>query len=209
MQHGRVLNLSKNQIFSFVKENLMSLICVLLLVIGVSLGIGLNGRFKIVTYFCEYIFEDYISLRRDASYFNIVLASYFKSVLLFLLIFISGTTLFGVVGIPLIIGLDGFAYGSLVAYLYSSFALKGVAFNAVIFLPSNLLLLIFLIFASRYAMDFSLSLSRLTFPNSFQGDLFIQFKEYSIRFLFLSLGGVLAALLDGFTSTSMLKFFEF
>ena len=209
MQHGRVLNLSKNQIISFIKENAMSIICVLLLVIGASFGIGLIGRFQTVTYLCENFFKEYISLRQNSSYFNIVLSSYLKSLLLFLFVFISGTTLFGTVGAPLFIGLNGFVYGSAVAYLYSGFALKGVAFNAVIFLPSNLLLIIFLIFASRYAMEFSICLARLTFPNSMQGDLFIQFKEYSLKFLFLILGSVSAALLDGLTATSMLRFFEF
>lgn len=209
MQHGRVLNLSKNQMVLFIRENIMSLLCVLLLVIGVSLGIVLNGQFQSVTYFCKYFFDDYISFRKGSSYFNIALSSFFKSILLFLFVFISGTSLFGTVSIPLLIGFDGFVYGSAVAYLYSTFALKGVAFNAVIFLPSNLLLIIFLIFACRYAMEFSMCLARLTFPNSMQGDLFIQFKEYSLKFLFLILGSVSAALLDGLTATSMLRFFEF
>ena len=143
MQHGRVLNLSKNQIISFLKSNALSLICVLFLVIGVSLGIGLCGKFSIVTSFCKQFFDGYISLRQSGSYLNIAVSSFLKSLILFLFVFIGGTTLFGTVCIPFFISLDGFFYGSAVSYLYSSFALKGVAFNAVIFLPSNLLLIIF------------------------------------------------------------------
>jgi hypothetical protein len=46
-------------------------------------------------------------------------------------------------------------------------------------------------------------------PNAMRGDLFLQFKDYSIKFLLLTLGSVLAALIDGLTATSMLRFFEF
>ena len=209
MQRGRVLNLSKNQIIYFFRNNILSLVCVLMLVLGVLFGIFFCGRLPVITSIFKQFFDGYISSRQSSSYFNIAVGSFLKSLILFLLVFIGGTTLFGAVCIPLFIGLDGFFYGSAVAYLYSSFALKGVAFNAVIFLPSNLLLIIFLIFAARYAMEFSLYLARLTFPNSLQGDLFLQFKEYSLKFLFLTLGSVLPALLDGLTATSMLRFFEF
>ena len=124
-------------------------------------------------------------------------------------LFLSGTSLFGVVTVPLTVFGCGVFYGSAVAYLYFEYALKGVAFNAVIFLPSSLVLLLFLVFAARLSLNYSIELARLTMPNAMCGDLFLQFKDFSIKFLLLTLGSISAALLDGLTATSMLRFFEF
>lgn len=209
MQRGRVLNLSKFQILGFLKANAYSLIGCLFLGLGVTLGLILFNDFEVFPTLLEKFFGSYIDLRQSSKFLKIVFHSYFQSLLLFLFLFISGTTLFGVVTVPLITSLCGFFYGSAVAYLYATFALKGVAFNAVIFLPSSLVLLIFIIFTARLAMMFSLQIARLTMPNTMQGDLYLQFKEYSIKFLLLTLGGFSAALLDGVTAVSMLKFFEF
>lgn len=209
MQRGKVLNFSKYQIIGFLKTNAYSLIGVLFITLGICLGLILFDNFKIVTYLLEKFFTLFVSLRQESNFLKIVFYSFLKSLLLFFLLFISGTTLFGVVTVPLTLTFCGFFYGSAVAYLYSTFAIKGVAFNAVIFLPSNLLLIIFLIFTARYAIMFSLNIAQLTLPNGMQGDLYFQFKDYSLKFLFLTLGSISAALLDGLTAVSMLRFFEF
>lgn len=209
MQRGRVLNFSKYRLLEFLKTNIYLLIGFLFLSIGAILGLIIFDDFKPVTSFVKQFFEDYISARQSGKFLKIVLLSFFKSSLFFMLLFMSGTSLFGVVTVPLTIFGCGAFYGSAVAYLYFEFALKGVAFNAVIFLPSSLVLLLFLVFASRLSLGYSVELARLTMPNAMRGDLFLQFKDYSIKFLLLTLGSVLAALIDGLTATSMLRFFEF
>ncbi len=209
MQRGRVINFSKIKIFEFVKSNLYLFIGFLFLIIGAVLGLVIFDDFKLLTNFIKQYFENYIDIRQSGTFIKIVLISFAKSLSVFMVLFMVGTSLFGVIIVPLSVLICGVFYGSSVAYLYAEFALKGVAFNAVIFLPSSLVLLIFLIFASRLSLIFSVELARLTLPNSMRGDLFLQFKEYSIKFLLLALGSVSAALIDGLTATSMLRFFEF
>lgn len=209
MQRGRVLNLSKYQVLSFLKANSYFLSAFLFLGIGVVFGLIFFDDFKIISYFLERFFTDFISLRRDGSFLKIVISSFIKSIFIFLFLFISGTSLFGVVTVPLMLSFSGFFYGCAVAYLYSSYALKGVAFNAVIFLPSSIILILFMVFAARHAMIFSLGIAKLTLPASLGGDLFLQFKDFSLKFLFITLGSISAALVDGLTAISMLKFFEF
>lgn len=209
MQRGRVINFSKIKIFEFVKSNLYLFIGFLFLIIGAVLGLVIFDDFKLLTNFIKQYFENYIDIRQSGTFIKIVLLSFAKSLSVFMVLFMVGTSLFGVITVPLSVLICGVFYGSSVAYLYAEFALKGVAFNAVIFLPSSLVLLIFLIFASRLSLIFSVELARLTLPNSMRGDLFLQFKEYSIKFLLLALGSVSAALIDGLTATSMLRFFEF
>ena len=209
MQRGRVINFSKIKIFEFVKSNLYLFIGFLFLIIGAVLGLVIFDDFKLLTNFIKQYFENYIDIRQSGTFIKIVLLSFAKSLSVFMVLFMVGTSLFGVITVPLSVLICGVFYGSSVAYLYAEFALKGVAFNAVIFLPSSLVLLIFLIFASRLSLIFSVELARLTLPNSMRGDLFLQFKEYSIKFLLLALGSVSAALIDGLTATSMLRLFEF
>ncbi len=209
MQRGRVINFSKIRILEFLKSNLFLFICFLFLIIGTVVGLIIFDDFKLLTNFIKQFFENYIDLRQTGTFIKITLLSFLNALSIFMLLFMAGTSLFGVITVPLSVMLCGIFYGSSVAYLYAEFALKGVAFNAVIFLPSSLLLLIFLIFASRLSLIFSVELARLTLPNSFRGDLFLQFKDYSIKFLLLVLGSFSAALIDGLTATSMLRFFEF
>lgn len=209
MQRGRVLNFSKYRLLEFLKANIHLLICFLFLSLGAIIGLIIFDDFKIVTSFLEQFFKDYITARETGRFLKITLLSFFESLLVFMLLFMSGTSLFGVVTVPLTILGCGAFYGSAVAYLYFEFALKGVAFNAVIFLPSSIVLLLFLVFAARLSFCYSIELARLTMPNSMHGDLFLQFKDYSIKFLLLSLSSISAALIDGLTATSMLRFFEF
>ena len=209
MQRGRVLNLSKFQILDFLKANVYSIVSFLFLILGVVLGLIIFNDFKIIPNLLEKFFGWYIELRQSSDFLKIVFDSFLKSTLLFLIIFVSGTSLFGVVTVPLINSFFGLFYGAAVSYLYSTFAIKGVAFNAVIFLPSNLVLLVFLVLAARLSVKFSLEIAKLTLPNTAQGDLFLLFKEYSIKYLLVCLGGVISALIDGITAISMLRFFEF
>lgn len=209
MPKGKVLNLSKYRVLEFLKKNLFSIIGFAFLTVGVILGLSLFDDFKIIPEYLNGYFSSYIGYRNSSGFFAVSFKSFLSSLYLFLIIYVFGTTIFGVVTVPICVTLFGFFYGAAVAFLYSEYALKGVAFNAMIFLPSNLILLLFIIFASRYAMIFSLDIAKLTLPNGISGDLSLQFKEYSLRILVLTLGGLLAALIDGLTSSGLLKFFEF
>ena len=208
MQRGRVINFSKYRILDFIKSNLYLFIGFLFLILGALLGLIIFDDFKLVSNLIKQYFENYIGLRQTGTFIKIALLSFVKSLAVFMALFMAGTSLFGVVTVPLTVFICGTFYGSSVAYLYAEFALKGVAFNAVIFLPSSLVLLLFLIFAAKLSLIFSVELARITLPNSLRGDLFLQFKDYSIKFLLLALGSISAALIDGLTATSMLKFFE-
>ncbi len=209
MQRGRVFNISKLHLSEILKKNSYSIICCLFLVLGIILGLSFFEKLKSLENFFEGYFTQYIEARQNAGFLKISFLSYIKFLLLFLGIFISGTTLFGVVTVPLLLTAGGFFYGLAVAYLYSAFALKGVAFNAVIFLPPVIIMMLFLIFASKKSLMCSLYIARLTLPNAFQGDLYSRFKEYSLNYLFLALGLISSSLVDGLISVTLLKFFEF
>lgn len=209
MLKGKVLNISKYRLSQFLKANLFSLIGFAFLAIGIIVGLVVFNDFAFFPDILKKYFLSYISFRQNNSFLKIVFNSFLQSIYLFLIIYVFGTTLFGVVLVPVSIAFFGVFYGAAVAYLYAEFALKGVAFNAMIFLPASILLLLLLIFASRTAMIFSLHIARLTLPNLLRGDLALQFKEYSLKILLISSGGIVVGLLDGLTAISMLKFFEF
>lgn len=209
MPKGKVLNFSKYKLLDFLKSNLYSLICFAFLVIGIVLGLALFDDLNFLFSFLKKFISGYISYRQNNGFLKIVFNSFIKSLYCFLMIYVCGTTIFGVVLVPVSLTIFGVFYGATVAYLYSEFALRGVAFNAMIFLPSSLILLLLLIFSSRIAILFSLQIAKLTLPNMQTGNLVYQFKEYSLKTLLLSSTGLVAALLDGLTAITLLKFFEF
>ncbi len=208
MNRGRVFSLSGVKVLENLKTNAYVLICFSFLVLGIFCGLILFDNFSFLEGFFNDFFSQFIKERENSKYLKIVLHSYLKTLLLFLPIFVFGTTIFGVVLVPISMLFYGYFYGAATAFLYSAFALKGVAFNSVIFIPSVILILLFLVFAARHSLEFSLSLAKLTLPDVLGENLFIKFKGYSLSFFLLCLGSLSAALLDGLVSVSLLKFFE-
>ena len=125
------------------------------------------------------------------------------------LAFLLGASVFGVITVPCFVLIKGFIYGGITAYLYSEFALKGIAFNAVVFIPSIIIFIIVWLVASREAIRFSLKLSSLTLNNTMPFSLSDDFKDYGIKYLIFAAVVILSALADACISVSVLKYFSF
>lgn len=209
MQRGKVLNLSKLRFTTFLVENKILIIALFSLLVGIIFGTVMFDRYEKLNSFTADYLENFIILRTDGTFIKIFLNSFFNSAVVLLIIMIFGTSMFGVVTVPLTTAVLGIFYGSVTAYLYSQFALKGIAFNAVIFLPSSIIFIIILMFACRESVKFSFKISYLTVSQTVSCNLSLEFKRFLIMFLIFLCGSVLSALTDATVSHAFIKYFEF
>lgn len=207
MQKGRVLSLRSFGILEFFKTNSFLLTVTLVFTVGFFIGIFLENNFSFLkTYSQDYI-TDYILIRSSASFGRVFIHSLFEFLSVLFLLFLLGASLFGVVTVPSVLIIKGVLQGGVMAYLYSAYSLKGIAFNAVIIIPPILIFLIIMIFGSRESIRLSLKFSSLTLPKTLPINLSDDFKDYTLKYFVLALSTVVCALIDAIISTGLIKHF--
>ena len=208
MQRGKVLNLSRLRFTEVLFKNKLLIISLAVFLAGIIFGIISVGKYKNLTDFSSGFITDFMDLRNTEKFSKILLSSFFNSVTVLIVFAVFGTSMFGVVTVPFLLSVIGVIYGNITAYLYSEFALKGIAFNAVIFLPSVIVFLIVLLLASKEAVNFSLKISSLTFSKSGLYNLTLEFKKFLISFLLFISAALVSSLIDAVISCSFIKYFQ-
>ena len=208
MQRGKVLNLSRLRFTEVLFKNKLLIISIAVFLAGIIFGIISVGKYKNLTDFSAGFITDFMDLRNTEKFSKILLSSFFRSIAVLIVFAVFGTSMFGVVTAPFLLSVIGVIYGNITAYLYSEFALKGIAFNAVIFLPSVIVFLIVLLLASKEAVNFSLKISSLTFSKSGLYNLTLEFKKFLISFLLFISAALVSSIIDAVISCSFIKYFQ-
>ncbi len=208
MQKGRVVSLRSFGVVEFLQKNSFLLIILFFLSLGIILGIFTFDNFEILkSYPSEYI-TDYITSRADVSFGKILLVSMLDSLLVLFLLFLLGASLFGVITVPCAVMVKGFFQGGITAFLYSQYGLKGIAFNAIIYIPSTIIFIIVMLVASREAIRFSIKISSLTLNKTLPFNLANDFRDYSIKYLIFAVATFVSALVDALVSVGFIKSFS-
>lgn len=209
MRRGKVLNLSRFRFTEFLSKNGLFVGLGLCFLIGIILGSNFWDKTSSLANFSNDYFNDFLTVRLVNSFFKIFINSFLNSMMNLLLIFILGSSMFGVILIPLGLAYKGFTYGCLSACIYSQYLLKGVAFNAVIVLPFSCLLVVALLGLAVEAVKFSFNISKLTMPSAIAQNLFYTFKQYFIKFIIFSLIILLSSLVDAMICSLFISNFNF
>ncbi len=208
MQKGRVLSLRRFGISEFLQKNYFLLVLTACLILGIILGVFVFDDFKLLSDYPKEYIAEYISDRSDRSFGRILIFSAVENWAVLFLAFLLGASLFGVVTIPSLVIISGYFYGGITAYLYSTYSIKGIAFNAIVFIPSVIIFIILLLVASRESIRFSLKLSSLTLNKTLPFSLSQDFKDYSIKYLIFAVATFFSSLVDAFVSLGLIKYFD-
>lgn len=208
MKKTKIICINQFNIIKFIKNNKITLLLSLLFLIGIIVSVVLYKKDFLSNKIPIWLNDYYFSIKETT-----LLLSFFKAFLSLLLIvalfFISGTSMMGIITVPLSISGLGFVIGSFVAEIYSQYSIKGVAYTAVILVPSALIFLLSLLTTCKYTMNFSFSLAKLTFLSSSTKNVSEEFKSYCFKYLSLLIFTLLSAILDVILNNSFLKYFEF
>lgn len=209
MPRGRVIRFKGFAIGEFFKKNYFLMTVFLLFVIGIILGVFLFEKNSILSDFAKNYMTNFIDSRTDISFWGILFSSFLNSLAQLFLMFLLGASLFGVVTIPAVIIFKGFIQGLATAYLYSSYALKGVAFNAIVYIPATLVFIIILMVSAKESVRFSLKISSLMLSKTMPLNLSFEFKDYCVKFLTFCGFTLLSSFLDAITGSTILTNFSF
>lgn len=209
MKKGAIININKNNFINYIKNNKIVIMLTAAFVIGIALGSILFLRSNIAADFAKDLFTSFLNNRQGRGFFKIFSYSFKLRFLILLCCFLSGSSLMGVVFVPSTVIFSGFVYGALSAYVYHSHLLKGIAFNALIIIPTATLFIISLLLAAVKSIYFSFEFIKLVFPNSRPINLFVSFKEVCGYYLIYLSVALCSAVIDALLSKALISYFEF
>ena len=204
MRKGKVLSLKNFRFTEFVAKNNILAVLFVLITSGVAVGIFTESKLQVLSQYSASYVERFAALRSGESFVSVALSSFMSSALVLLVLFAAGTSMLGVVLVPFLAALQGVFYGGVSALLYSEYSVKGIAFNAVLIVPSAFVFVVALLLAARESMRFSLIIAKMSLPGSPSVNLSFDFKNYCGRYLFIVLIALASALTDAVLSCSFL-----
>ena len=209
MRYSKVLKIDiYNKTVKFILKNRLLIILTAIFLFGFSFAVFASGKYEFITEWSQnYLNSRYIKIG-NATFLKLVLNSFLSSSLFLVLCIVCGTSMFGVIIVPLLILIKGFMYGGISAYLYSVYSFEGVAFYAVIILPAAIMFTITLILCSISAINFSLNLARLTFKESYGNSIYFEFKRLTYKFLVYSAFVLISSIVEALLTTGFLKNFS-
>lgn len=204
MRKGKVLSLKNFRLADFISKNNILVILVAFITAGVAVGIFSESKLQVLSDYSASYVERFIALRSGESFVSVALSSFMSSALVLLALFASGTSMLGVIIVPFLAALRGVLYGGVSALLYSEYSVKGIAFNAVLIVPSAFIFVIALLLAARESTRFSLMMAKMSLPGAPSVNLAFDFKNYCGRYLFIIIIALASALTDAVLSCSFL-----
>lgn len=210
MKRSKIIVLNKAGFINFFKRNQILILILSIFIIGLILGVILIDKSKTTLSLSEYLFSNYIKTHCNQKFILIFLKSFISFFSYIFLIYLSGTSLIGVIISPFLVGACGYLSGAFISNLYNNYSLKGIAFNATNIIPSLVFFLLALILCARESLNFSYELSKLTLTRKYAyANIFDYFKNYCGRYLVLSLLLILSSLIDATLSKVFLHYFNF
>lgn len=209
MRKSAVVNLNASKFVLTIKNNYSVIIFSLVFAIGIALGTILVKQNLSVLNATNNLFSDFLSARTGVGFLRIFLASLLELLPIFLAVFLCGTSLVGVVLTPLSICYKGFSFGVLAGYFYKTYMLKGIAFNALIFVPTNLISALALIYCGKISFNYSLILLKSSLPRGQSVNLYNHFQAYCRSYILSSCFLIVSALADALMSVGFIKLFNF
>ncbi len=208
MRFSKILNFGKlNRATVFIGDNKEWMILSIVLIVGSLFGICKFSDSDFLLEFSEWFFKDYYDLRTKSAFFQILLKSFLNLSLPIVVALIISTTPVGIVLLPGLVFFFGYFSGSLTAYLYSEYALKGIAFNAVMIFPVIFPFIVVLLAAAVWGLKFSsYCFSGLILQNN-SPDFSNPFKQLITRYLILISVLILISLIDSVLSIYLLDKF--
>lgn len=209
MQIGKVINLKNYRDFIFLfKKNKVLILFLIFFILGFFIGTVSLDKFQGFKDFFSSRLEEFIKFRTDNSIIKISFDTFIFYLTFIISAFVIGSSFLGIVFLPFIVAFCGIYYGGIMALLYSEYSLKGVAFSAVMILPSAVIFAVCMILAVQESACFSIRISKLTLPKTVPANLFYDFKNYCGRYLFIIILTLFAALIDGIISGNFINNFK-
>lgn len=207
MQRTRIIKI--NSKFKVLTEHSGFLSLILLFIIFFSLGCVFIFKNNYVLEFIKNEVIYFLSTRKGGKFTAIFLNSILFIIPCTLTSFVCGTSIVGCVLSPLFLIYKSFVLGAYAGYLYATYQLEGIVFNALVFIPSALVSVFALILSIRESVSFSVILADMCIKGQKNINMITNFKYYCYKHLIILGLLLLSVLLDIGCSALFIKFFNF
>ncbi len=209
MKKGIIVSLKKFKLLDYVTQNKIFIFLCILFIVGNALGATTLSSTDWLINNTKSFFIKTITIHTQNSFFYKLLSCISRYVLVLILYFISGASMLGVVVTPFITIWQGLLIGNIIAFLYSSYGLTGIAFNAIIFIPPLCIFVVCCFFAAKYSINFSFDIARLVLPKCRPANLYLSFKNYCSKYLIILGITIICCFIEIILNVLFLKYFNF
>lgn len=151
------------------------------------------------------IYENYIDIKKNETLLTSFCNSFFKSTAILILIYSAGLSALGAPIIFFIPLVNGIGLGTVSAYMYSIFSLKGIGYCSLLLYPPKVITTVSMLTACSYSLVMSTKILK-TLTNT---DEEINYRQYNMKYLVLLSISVLSALIDVLLNSLFIKYFNF
>ena len=209
MKKGIIVSLKRFKLLDYVTQNKIFIIICTLFIIGVTIGVTVLSSTTCLTQYIESLFNKTINIHTQNTFFQKFISCFLHYLIVLILYFISGASMLGIVVTPFITIWQGIFIGCITSFLYSSYGLTGIAFNAIVFIPPLSIFIICCFFAAKYAIDFSLNIAKLVLPKCRAANLYFVFKNYCSKYLIVLGVIIICSFIEIILNVLFLKYFNF
>ena len=176
MKIGKVVSVKSFNFDVILKCDRVKLLLYLLSAFGILFGFFFFSKEGNSYFLLKAIFSKIVYLKASSDFVKSFLFSLLGLIVPVILIIVFGSSAFGVVVIPLTVAFINYIFGGLLAFSYYNYKLSGLAFNAVLLIPTFFFFIIALIICSSSVIKYSLfQLSSLSSSKS--GRMSIEFSS--------------------------------
>lgn len=195
--------------FANIKRNSTFLVFALFIALGVLFGVLCYSNFEAIKPITEELFYEHYNLHSKTTFFSLAGQTILNILPIALTAFIIGTSAVGCVLIPILPLILGFLFGIISGCLYDTQEVMGIVFNLLILLPPSIIAFLGLLLCCRESFGFSKLLAVMCIKGGKCFNLYLDFKNYCIRYLIILILFVIYALIDSSLATLFIRFFNF
>ena len=209
MKKGIIVNLKRFGLLDYVTRNKFFIILCVLFITGITLGVTVLSENNWLSQNTKFYFTEFINVHTQKSFIQKLTYCFLHYIVVLILYFLSGASMLGVAITPFITVWQGIFIGNAISHIYATYGLNGIAFNAIVFIPPISIFAVCCFFAAKYAINFSLSISKLILPKSRPLNLYNGFKDYCSKYIIFVGITLICSIIEIILNLLFLKFFNF
>ncbi len=206
---GTTLNFKPNRRIKLSSTDIIVLFILLSFIIGFAIGVFLiSGNNSVFLHLAENGFKKLFLSDNTSNFWAQALNAILRFLPFMAFSFLFGTCILGCALIPAVCVIKGISDGLIVAYVYNTYAISGMGFTVLILAPYIIICAYALVLAGRESLCFSDRILRNTLPKGTSYNLSGDFKIYCIRYIFIFVLAIFAAVLNSILKIVFLGYFN-
>ncbi len=153
--------------------------------------------------------ENLYSVKSSLNFLPMLKESLLSVLPFYILLFICGTSVVGTAITPFIILYNGFSYGLISGYLYSTYKLEGIMFSALILLPTTIIAVFGLLLLAKESIYFSYQIAGICIKSNRPINLYSDFKRFCANSGLTLILALISILFDLAMSALFIGYFNF